>query len=255
MKNKSFSILLVLFMFFSISSSFSQDEKTIPTMYSIHLDPVKPSMHQEYEKLAKDFVALLKEYDVKDFDYSTSVSEEFNYYYISNVEKMADFDKSPMAGLSEEAQGKLNAIFDKMDECYDRHGTYMLYLDTTLTYMPNGFSISTPGEPYRVYYMHHYDPSQGDEMYAAVKNIRDIMEEKQSNRYFRVYHSGFGVVGNYVLFAFSAKDAIDFATQSKANWELIGEDLQEAVDQLFKYTSKFEVERAWMRDDLGYQRK
>jgi hypothetical protein len=253
MKNKLFKSFFILLLMLSMIFAYGQEEKKMPTMYSIHLDPVKPSMYQEYEKLSKEFIALLKENDVKDFDFLTSVSQEFNYYYISSVDKMADFDKSPMAGLSEEAQGKLKSLFDGMDKCYDRHGTYMLYLDKELTYMPEEFSIATPGEPYRVYYTHHYDPANGDAIYEAFKNVKNQLQSKQSTWNYRVYHSGFGVVGNYILVAFSAKDAMDFEAKHKANWELMGDEFGEAINQLFKYTSRFEVERAWMREDLSYK--
>ena len=42
---------------------------------------------------------------------------------------------------------------------------------------------------------------------------------------------------------------------SKANRELLGEDFGNAVQEMMKYTSRFEVERAWIREDLGYTRK
>ena len=236
--------------------SSAQDTKPVPTMYSIHADYVKPSMIMEYEKTLKEFSAFLTENKVKDFDYSAFVTEEFKYLFVNPMDKMADLDSNPMAQISDKAQqDKLKEIFSRMDPCYSKHGNYMLFMDSTLTYMPDGFSNTTPGESFRVFFYHHYEPQHGEDIYKAFKAIRDMYGENNAKMHFRAYHSGFGLTENYILVAISAKDASDFDAKNRAVWELLGEDYQNAIIKLMKYTSKYEIERAWHREDLSFKLK
>ena len=60
------------------------------------------------------------------------------------------------------------------------------------------------------------------------------MYKKNSKEYYRLYRSGFGAPGQFIIVAISAKSAEDYERILKANKELLGDARTPIYDELFK---------------------
>ncbi len=221
--------------------------------YTIYQDQVKPAMQAEYEKTSKEFIEECKKNNLKGADWSTARLSDGRYLYISPIEKMADLDRDWFAPLAEKmGKENLQKYWDKFDKCYDKNGSYSVTLDKDLSYMPNGLSTSTPGQDFRKYHTFYVTPSNSKRMAAQFKAIKQLFESKNSKEYYRVYHSGYGVVGEYYMVVLSAKDETDYAKTSDENEALMGLPWKNAFDELMNLTDKYETISGMMRPDLSY---
>ena len=242
-----FALAFVLFTNFAIS----QDNDS--QAYSVHEDQVKPSMTAEYEKANKELIAKLKEHNIQDINWITSTTQDGKYLYVSPIENMADLDKRPFAALAEKmGSEEMGELFNSMNNCYDNHGTYVIHLDKTLTYMPDGITQTPEGENYRRFFYLHTTPKNYDKLVEKMKAIKELYAAKDSKIHYRVYHAGFGIVGSYIMVAVAAADGAAYEKASKENQELLGEEGKTAFDEVFKYVSKFEAFTGRVRPDLAY---
>lgn len=224
--------------------------------YSVHEDQVKFSKIADYEKASKELIAKLKEHKIQGLNWISSTTQDGKYLYVSPINNMADLDKNPFAALAEkmgsEAMGK---IFDDMDKCYTNHGDYILNLNKDLTYMPTGITLTPEGENYRRFFYLHVTPSNHGKLVEKMKALKDLYTSKGSKVSYRVYHSGFGVVGSYILVAVAATDGVSYEKRAAENRTLLGEEGKKLLDEIFMLVSKFETETGALRPDLGYSSK
>jgi len=219
----------------------------------IHADHVKPSMTGEYEKVSKDFIAACKKYDLKDADWSTAHIEDGTYLSITPIKNMADLDKNTLAPLAEKmGNDNFNAIFERFNKCYDKHGDYLVVLNSELSYMPNGLTINTEGKNYRKWHFLYVTPENVQNLRGKIKELKALYEKKGSKEHFRIYRAGFGTMGDYFLAVISAKNAQDYAIQSDENEALLGEEGKKLFEDMFKYVYKYESKGGAMRPDLSY---
>lgn len=254
MKNLKKTLLVVAILFLTQNIANAQDDKS--QAYSIHEDQVKPSMVSEYEKNIKELIANCEKHNVQSAKWITTSTEDNRYLFVSAIENMAALDINIFASL-EENMGKENfgSLFTSLDKCYDKHGNYNLILDKEYTYMPQGITQTPEGKNYRKFLYYHVTPENYNTFLEKGKAIKALFEKKESKLYYRVYRSGFGIMGTYVMVAIAAKNAGDYEQMSEANMELLGEEGQNAFGELLKYTSKFEIVSGRMRPDLGYSPK
>ena len=253
MKNLIFTSILTLLMLMSTIMTQAQ-EKSKNTLFSIHEDVVKPSMISEYEAIGKELIAHLKKHKINGLKWITAMTDEFEYLYVTPLEKMGDLDKNYFAPLVEQIGAEeLGDLFDRMDKCYERHGNYTLILDEELSYMPDGISQTQEGMPYRAFYYYHCNAENVKPLAGVAKEIKEYYASQNAPLHYRIYRSGFGVVGNFFMVAVSAKDPAHLAMINRENTEKLGEKRVELLNKALQYTSKFEVKNAWMRDDLAYK--
>lgn len=248
MKTLKPTVLIALLLCFTFNASFSQK------MYQVHVDYVKPSKLAEYNKTAKEFVDACKKYNPQ-APWITATTSDNKFLYVSSLKNFAELDKNPFSEMAQKMGDDWENLFKNFNTCYDKHGDYILVLDEGLTYMPEGISQTQEGQNYRKYFFLYYTPQNQSALRTAMKGIKDLFVSKGSKEYYRVYHSGFGVVENYYLVAVSAKDEIDQATKNKANNELLGDAAKEVFEKMMNATSRFEEISGWMRPDLSYSPK
>ena len=73
--------------------------------------------------------------------------------------------------------------------------------------------------------------------------------------HYRVYHSGFGADGTYIMVAVAAKDAGDMEAKSKANEALLGDDLNALRAEILALMESNREMKGWVRKDLAYSAK
>lgn len=219
----------------------------------IHADQVKPAKQADYEKVTKDFVEACKTHDVKNADWTTARISDGTYLSITPIANMADLDKNPLAPLMEKmGEEDFRNIFTRFNECYDKHGDYIVTLISDLSYMPDGLTLSTPGQDYRKWHFLYVTPSNSQ---AKIKEIQDLYVQKGAKEHYRIYHSGFGTMGEYYLAVISAKDEQDYAKTSEENEVLLGDEGEKLFSEMFALLHRYEVKTGAMRPDLGYTAK
>ena len=230
----------------------SQEEKSYQA-YWIHEDRVKPDMTDEYEQISKDLVAACKEHDIQETMWITLALNDNSYLSITPIKNMADLDKDGFKTLSEKmGADKMAALFNRFNPTYDEHGDYVVYLNKNLSYMPGGISQTIEGQNYRTLYYNYVTP-ENDKGYAEVlKKMKAAFEKHNSKLNYRVYKTGFGVMGSYYMIAVAAESNLASATLGDENWTMMKDDFDPLLKEMSKYTWKMDEKRGWMRQDLGY---
>lgn len=222
----------------------------------IHADQVKPSKQAEYEQVSKDFVEACKKHDLKDSDWTTAHVDDGTYLSITPIANMADLDKNTLAPLREKmGEDNFRAIFKRFNECYDKHGDYVVTLNSELSYMPDGLTLNTPGQDYRKWHFLYVTPANSQALRAKIKEIQELFVKKGSKEHYRMYHSGFGTMGEYFLAVISAKDEQSYAKASEENDVLLGDEGKKLFAEMFALLDRYEVKTGNMRPDLGYTAK
>jgi len=221
--------------------------------YLIHEDRVKPSMVDEYEQISKDLVKACTDHNIQGTNWLTVVQDDNTYLFVTPMEKFADLDKNAFSTLSEKmGKDKINALFNRFSSCYDEHGDYIVYLNKNLSYMPKGLSQTTEGKPYRTFYYNYVTPSNNKNFVAVLKKVKAVFTKKNSKLDYRVYKTGFGVMGTYYMVVISGVNQEETANAGSKNWELMKGEFKPLLAEMGKYTWKNDEKTGWMRGDLSY---
>ncbi|NER10917.1 hypothetical protein SAMN06265375_102101 [Muriicola jejuensis] len=219
----------------------------------VHEDVVKPAMVAEYEAVCKELIGHMKTHNIKDAQWITTNTSDNRYLYVSPIANMADLDKPVFAALAEKmGQEAMTALFARMDKCYDVEHDYIINLDTDLSYQPSGINQTPEGQDYRMFHYLFVTPGNRAMVREKMKAVKDLFSSKGSKVYYRVYRSGFGTRGEFLMVAVAAKDAVDHAQMSKANQELFGEDGGKVMWDLFNNLLRYEEYSGMMRPDMAY---
>ena len=224
--------------------------------YLVHEDRVKPGMVDEYEQVAKDLVAACTEHNIQDLNWMTVSQADHTYLYLTPMDKFAELDANSFSGLSEKmGEDKMNALFDRFNPCYDEHGDYVVYLQKDLSYQPSGINTNPEGKYYRKFLYDYVTPSNQKAYIEGLKKIKELFVKKNSKLNYRIYSTGFGIMGKYYLIVFEGEDPVKFETLAAENWEDIGEDLMPLVKKTQANVFRTEEKTGWMRSDLSYKSK
>lgn len=230
----------------------SQEEKNYQA-YWIHEDRVKPNMTGEYEQISKDLVAACKEHNIQETMWITLALNDNSYLYITPIKNMADLDEDGFNTLSEKmGADKMAALFERFNPTYDEHGDYVVYLNKNLSYMPGGITQTIEGQNYRTLYYNYVTPENDKGYVEVLKKMKAAFEKHNSKLNYRVYKTGFGVMGSYYMIAVAAESNLASATIGEENWTTMKEDFDPLLKEMSKYTWKMDEKRGWMREDLGY---
>jgi len=227
---------------------------TAQDMFYVHEDVVKPSKIKDYEGILQEFMALVNKHQLKGTKWLAVVTNNSHYLYASPIENMAELDKPSFVAKLIEKEGKevISDLFNRMDKCYDTELNYILKYDEELSYMPDGTREAPKDKNYRKYHMLYVSPSNGDKVRKNMKAIKELFISKGSKEHYRVYQSGFGTDGEYLMVSIAAKDEMDYARQSNENDELLGDEGKKVLGELMSNLLKYEVMLANIRPDLSY---
>lgn len=251
MRTLKFNLLVTLLLIGGLYSVLAQESEN--QAFYVHEDKVKPSMVQSYLEVSKEFLEACKKHDLKDVSWNVASTTSGRFLNISPIGNLADLDKRVFAPLAEKMGEKaFSDIFKRFNDCYDKHGDYIVYLNKELTYMPEGISTTTEGENYRKWHFLYVSPNNIQHLKGKLKELKALYEKKGSKEYYRIYHNGFGNMGDYYIAVVSAKNAEDYAKKSAENDALLGEEGKKLFDEMFKYVIKYEQEVGKMHPELAY---
>ncbi|HCO84652.1 MAG TPA: hypothetical protein DIT95_14115, partial [Arenibacter sp.] len=98
--------------------------------YYVHEDQVKPSKIHDYDMVSKDFMEACKKHNLQEMSWQVASTDTGRYFNISPIENMAELDKNVMAPLAEKmGEDAFRNLFKRYNECYDKHGDYIIYLN------------------------------------------------------------------------------------------------------------------------------
>ena len=226
-------------------------------MYRIHEDVVKPSHIMEYETVVKELLDLVKKHNIQDANWITAVTNNSHYLFVSGIENYAALDKPNFVSALVEKEGKdkIYDLFNRMDKCYDTELDYIISLNESLSYMPDGITQTIEGENYREFHYVYVTPGNRSVLKEKMEAIKDLYKSKGSKTHYRVYNSGFGCDGEYYMVAISAKDAEDMSRKGKENQELLGDEGKKVMWEMYSNVLRYEKVEADMRPDLAYSPK
>lgn len=223
-------------------------------MYRIHQDNVKPSKVMDYEKASKDFKEACESHNVKT-SWATASTNDMTYFYISEIENMAELDERPFADMAKAMGDKFGDLFDAFDKCYDSHSSYIIHLVKDLSYMPDGYDMAKDDMNYRKWFYIYFTPQNARKIREGMEAVKKLYESKNAIEHYRIYRNGFGTAEDYYLVAVSSKDEIDGATKSKENEKLLGPNVWDTMKKVMDYAERFEEVSGRMRPDLSYTPK
>ena len=252
MKTLKQFITLVAMIFLIPTTNTAQDMSANQSFW-VHEDVVKPGMVAEYEATCKELIGHLKTHNIQEANFIVTNTADSRYLYVGPIDNMADLDKSVFATLSEKmGKEKMNALFDRMDKCYDVEQDYVITLDNDLSYQPGGINQTPEGENYRKFHYLYVTPGNRAVVKEKMKAVKDMFVNKGSEVYYRVYKSGFGTRGEFYMVAVAAKDEVDYAQKAKANEVLLGEDGKMVMWDMFSNLLSYEEYVGEMRPDMAY---
>ena len=118
--------------------------------------------------------------------------------------------------------------------------------------MPNGIEIMPEGEYYRDNAVYYFSPENMMEARKLAMDYKKLHEKINSKMHYRVYTSGFGADGSYILIAAGAKDPNHFAEKQMETQKLMGEEGQKLQMRFLDLVSRSEYMRGYMRPELSY---
>lgn len=251
MKTLKTTLALALLLLLIPTLAYSQNIQA----FMVHEDQVKPGMTTEYETISKEFNDVCKKNDFKGV-WSVAQMTNGKFLTISPIEKLGDIDNFSFAELSKKiGEEKFKSYFDRYNKCYDKHGSYVTLLNTSLSYMPDGMSTIQEGKEYRTWHIISVTPQNKAKMAENLKIIKDLFASKKSKMHYRVYTNGFGQIGDRFVIVVSAKDELDMAQMSDENRKLLGPESKPKFDAVFNLASEYEEVTGQMRPDLSYSNK
>jgi hypothetical protein len=249
MKTLKIIMLLIAFSIIFPINTIAQKKQ----MYVVHEDQVKPAMEAEYLKISKELIDACVKYNLQNSDWHTVRVDNGSYLYLSTIKNMAELDVNNFAPLADKmGKEKLSDIFKRFNNCYDKHGNYILTLHEDLSYMPEGITIATEGQNFRKFHYFYVTPQNSAKVADKMKEIKELFASKKSKEYYRIYNSGFGVMGEYYLVAISAKDEQSYEKTSNETNALLGEEWNKKFNELFILTERYEQKSGYMHPELGY---
>jgi Fe-S cluster assembly scaffold protein SufB len=228
-------------------------EESNTQAYWVHEDVVKPSKVSDYESICKELTDNLKKHNIQEISTIVTNTEDDRYLWVSPIANMAEIDKPIFTTLREKMGPQaFSLMFNRMDECYDVEQDYVIHLDKSLSYMPEGITQTPEGEDYRKFFYFHITPSNRALVKKTMEAITNLFASKGSKFYYRVYKSGFGTRGEFYMVAAAAKNPTDYSEKVAANNELLGDEWSKLYGELRSHLLKFEVFSGRMRPDMAY---
>lgn len=251
MKTLKITFLLALMLLVIPLTSNAQGESK-KQAYVFHTDPVFISKMTEYETVAKKLADESKKHNTK-MGWAAFQMNSNNYVYVSPIKNMGELDKNDFSDLLEKmGEEEFGKLFSSFNQYYNSHSDYVMILDNELSYMPKGIDITPEGQNYRNNTLYYFAPKDFEKILQVATDFKKLYTEKGSKQYYRVYHSGFGTEGNYIMVARASKSPTDYENIRKENHELMGKEGQKLYEKLLGNLLKVETMTGFMKPELSY---
>lgn len=222
--------------------------------YWVHEDPVYPAKVADYESYCYTLASRCRQYNIQETSWFTLSTDDLTYFHVTPIENMADLDQSRFSVLQDNmGEEEFDQLFVNFDSSYDTHSDYIIHLDKELSYMPEERLTSIPtGPEFRKLEFWYTTPQNFEKVIELATKFKELYSRKNSPEQYRLYRSGFGANGQYILVSIPADSPADYERIRKENKELLGAERDKIYNEFLKYISKVETYNGYMREDLSY---
>ncbi len=222
--------------------------------YWVHEDPVYPAKVADYESYCYMLASKCRQFNIQKANWFTLSTDDLTYFHISPIENMADLDQSRFSVLQDKmGEEEFNQLFVNFDSSYDSHSDYIIHLDKELSYMPEEKLNAIPtGPEFRKLEFWYTTPQNFEKVIELATKFKELYSRMNSPEQYRLYRSGFGANGQYILVSIPADSPADYERIRKENKELLGAERDKIYNEFLRYISKVETYNGYMREDLSY---
>jgi len=211
---------------------------------------VKPEKIDEYKKLMKNFTSACKEHNYPFTIYGfQSLLPDFYYFY-----PVKDYNAVEEAGSEAwEIVPKLESDYaKKLFETIESWDNFFLRGIDSLSYNPENGPVIGEDLVYAEWWVSYHKTWTGMKYRNTFK--RAIEMEKKANYEYPIYRfqNDIGMNGPAIITVFWGKNTADLYTHLAKDWEILGEEVQEMINDFSSTTRKFEKIQFWYQKDLSY---
>jgi len=232
---------------------YAQEEESQSQLFFIYEAVVKPSMVGKYEEATRNVTAKLKANNMTSIRYVMSVTDDFHYYWGSEIENLAALDEDPWQELRKKlGDEEWKAMLAGYDETTDMSHTWLGRLRPDLSYTPENAGENSEEMNFLHWDWYYIESGKRAEAREIAKEWHDLYTKKNIQSSYSIFTGELGTEQPLYVVVQSAKNAADFeANNAKVN-DLLGEDAEELMQRTMAITRKFETKTGWMRPDLSY---
>ena len=214
---------------------------------------VKPSMADEFEAVAKEWVAILTKhkFSYPCYTYQTS---DFHYHFIWPFENYADLDNWEKAvdELAEKVGEPWQALMKRASVTHEFVYSHMWNHMPELSYTPESPRLKPEEGNYFFWDIYYVQSGKTKEFDEILKKLLTLFKSKNIEEGFAAYSGDIGTEMPVRLFVMGARDAADFHIHNTKMWEILGEEGDMLWKKAVTFIRKREVEDAWFLPDLSY---
>jgi hypothetical protein len=251
MKIKSW-ILFVVVLFSSISSLYSQDNKT-PDRILVLTDEVIPSKADQYEKAQKDMNVFLAN-NFPNLNWQCIQFDKFEYNYIIDLKNYADIDAWNKA-REEKMKSVDQAEYNKLKDAFN--GTITSYSRRIYTANANASYIAkdplVQPKDAKFFHFDYYEitPGKEDEALSIAHDIVSINQQLNIRTSSRLWRQNFGENNNGFLMVRSDKNSADFYSNMEKNNQLNTQEKKDLMKKFMTCVQKFDHWNGTFRPELS----
>jgi len=245
MKTTKFIIAFLLVLFFAFSVYAQQEENQL--IYC-QKHTVKPEKIDEYKELMKKFASACKEYNYP-FAYSAWQSTHPDFYYIWPVK-----DYNEPKEVMNKAWGDVipNMEHDwgaKFSETVESWDDFFIKSIDSLSYNPEN---SVGDFAYAEWWIRYQKTWTGWTHRNTFKQTIKMIKESNAEYPIFRFQGDIGMNGPAIITLFWGKNRADLASHRRENWESLGDEGQNMINDLSSITRKIETIPFWRLKELSY---
>ncbi|MEX2231022.1 MAG: hypothetical protein WD824_02590 [Cyclobacteriaceae bacterium] len=218
-----------------------------PLQFFAHADVVKPSMNADYFKFLKNVKETYQRQGVT-LNYNVLRQDDNTFYFFSPMQDLNIGAVYKGFGEIENKVGKeaFAKLLAEKERCIESHSEFVTMLLPQYTYL-------APGESENFCHIVFWFPMPGKqaEVDQIAKEWIELYKAKNAPRGYQTYRIVFGGEPGYIIVNW-AKDELDYATKSKKNNEVMGEEASRLWARTMAITQRLYSKNGWYLRELSY---
>jgi len=240
---------IITFVIILVFSSAAVAQQTENQLFAAIKHTVKPEKIDEYKDLMKKFASACKEYDYP-FIYSAWQSSFPDFYYFYPIK-----DYNTAVELNSEAWKiipNMESDFAKnLFESIESWEQFFIRRIDSLTYNPENGPVVGVDLVYAEWWIHYNKTWTGWNYRNTFKKAIEMDKEANFDYPITRFQSDIGMKGPAIITVFWGKNMADLYNHAQKDWEILGDDVREMINNFDSTTRKFEKIPFWFQKDLS----
>ena len=226
----------------------------MPPMFYVHEEVAKPSMIGEYEKVSKEFGAMMRGAGIP-FYFDAFSTSDFHYYFILPMTSAGDVDKIMqifMVDLPRKVgAAKVADVMRRGGATMEKTHEWIVMRRDDISYMPAKPRLKPEEMEYVRYDFYYIKPGMEMEVDAIANDWKAALIAANINDGFTVYQPMVGGDLPLVVVTTGGKSAADLEMQQAKMLEALGEKGRALNEKTFAVVRRFETKIGRVRPDLS----